>query len=71
MSTIETHASRLSPELQEDTDALMAHLTTGRPLEPRIASRIRERGEQIREMLFKEHGLLDLGTPAIRESREE
>lgn len=69
MSTTETRTD-LPPDLQEDTDAVMAHLTTGQPLDPRIASRIRERGERIREQVFKVHGLLDIGTPAIREFRD-
>ncbi len=61
---------RLAPDLQADTDALLTHLTTGLPLDPEVARRIRERGDRIREQVFQEHGLLDIGVPAIRELRD-
>ncbi len=71
MNTLDSKPAALPPDLQEDTDAILAHLATGRPLDPHIARRIRERGDKIRERLFKEHGLLDIGVPAIREFRDE
>jgi hypothetical protein len=60
----------LPPDLRADTDALLTHLTTGRPLDPEVARRIRERGDRIREEVFQKHGLLDIGVPAIRELRD-
>jgi hypothetical protein len=70
MDLIENLPAALSPELQKDTDAILAHLTTGQPLDPHIADRIRERGDRIREKLFKEDGLLDTGVQAIRAFRD-
>jgi hypothetical protein len=69
MDTAEITAG-LPPDLQADTEALLAHLTTGRPLDPEVARRIRDRGDRIREEVFQKHGLLDIGVPAIRELRD-
>jgi len=60
----------LPPDLQADTEALLAHLTTGQPLDPEVARRIRERGDRIREEVFQKYGLLNIGVPAIRELRD-
>jgi hypothetical protein len=44
---------------------------TGKPLDPDVYRRIRERGERIRQEIFERHGLVDIGVPAIRELRGE
>ena len=41
-----------------------------KPLDPEVARRIRERGDRIREQILREHGVLDIGVPAIRELRD-
>jgi len=71
MSTLEKNELKaIPPELWADTEALFEHLASGKPLVPEVARRIRERGERIREEVFREHGILDLGSPAIRELRD-
>jgi hypothetical protein len=69
MNTTETQDTGLPPELQEDTEAILAHLA-GERLDPAIARRIRERGDRIREQILRDHGPLDIGVPAIRELRD-
>jgi len=49
----------------------MASFVSGKPLDPKVAQRVRDRGQQIRENIFRQHGLLDIGVPAIRELRGE
>jgi hypothetical protein len=66
----DTEPTLFPPELLADTQAIIEHLTSGRPLDPEIARRIRERAEQIRQEVFRQHGLLDIGVPAIREARD-
>jgi hypothetical protein len=63
-------ANLIPPELQDDTQALMDSLATGKPLDPAVARSIRERAEHIRQEIFDEHGILDIGVPAIRELRD-
>jgi hypothetical protein len=70
MDIVETTGAGLSPDLQGDTDALMQHLTCDTPLDPEVARRIRERGDRIREEIFRRHCLQDIGVPAIRELRD-
>ena len=60
-----------APEALADEEAVMASFVSGKPLDPEIAKRVRERGRQIREEIFRQHGLLDIGVPAIRELRGE
>ncbi len=57
-------------EFRNDTEAIMAHLISGNPLPPDVAQRVRERGERIREDVFRKQGILDIGAPAIRELRD-
>lgn len=60
----------LDAEEQEETQALLDKLMHGKPIPPAIAQRMRARGDRIREETFRQHGLLDIGVPAIRELRD-
>lgn len=68
MSTTQAE-NPIPAELAADTEAILAHLA-GAVLDPDVARRVRERGERIREEVFRKHGLLDIGVPAIRELRD-
>ena len=63
-------ADAIPPELEADTRAVIEKLTTGKPLDPETVRRIRERADRIREEVFRKHGLLDIGVPAIRALRD-
>jgi hypothetical protein len=39
--------------------------------DPELVKRARENMDRIREEIRKEHGVLDIGVPAIRELRDE
>lgn len=41
------------------------------PVDPVIARRVRERAARISEEFLRQHGVLDIGVPAIREFRGE
>src|SRR5260221_4117726 len=60
-----------SPEALADEAAVMASFVAGKPLDPEVAKRVRHRGRQIREEIFRQHGLLDIAVPAIPELRGE
>jgi hypothetical protein len=53
-----------------DTRAVFELLATGKPVDPEILARIRRDAERIRNEIFERHGVLDIGTPAIRELRD-
>jgi hypothetical protein len=61
----------LPPDVAADMQAVIDSLTTGKPLDPETARRIRERGERITAELRQKYGVLDIGVPAIRELRGE
>lgn len=60
----------LTPEEEEDTRAVIEKLVTGKPLDPEIYRRIRERAARTSQEVFEKHGLLDIGVPAIRALRD-
>ena len=56
-------------DLQADTEAMIEHLATGKPLDPEAARRIRQRSERIRQEILATHGIQDIGVQIIREIR--
>jgi hypothetical protein len=54
-----------------DKDALLEHLTTGKPLDAEVRHRILERGERISEELRQTYGEMDIAVDLIREIRDE
>jgi hypothetical protein len=60
----------LTPEEEADTRAVIEKLMTGKPLDPEVYQRIRDRSARISQEVFKKHGLLDVGVPAIRSLRD-
>ena len=58
-----------TPAVDPDLQAVLDHLSSGKPLDPEVAKRVRAKGQKIREDIFKKHGVLDIGVPAIRELR--
>ncbi|MBI1899991.1 MAG: hypothetical protein HYS13_02605 [Planctomycetia bacterium] len=58
-------------EALADLEALCSSLAAGRPVDPDLAKRIRERSERIREEIRRKHGVLDVAVQLIREAREE
>jgi hypothetical protein len=55
--------------MDPDTRAVIEHAMTDKPLNPKVARRVREQGERIKQEIYQKHGLLDIGVPAIRELR--
>ena len=61
----------LAPEEEADTRAIIEKLMTGKPLEPEVYRRIRNRSARISHEVFKKHGVLDVGVPEIRSLRAD
>jgi len=71
MNATHTNNEALLAETERtDEQIVMATLTTGEPIPVEVAERVRERARRIRERALKEHGLLDIAVPAVREFRE-
>src|SRR5437867_789865 len=71
MEPTELRPSPLPLDLQADTEAVMEHITRGTPLDPEVRRRVRQRAERIRDEVYRQHGLLDIGVPAIRALRDD
>ena len=59
----------LNHTTDSDTRAVIDSVMTGKPLDPEAAQRIHQTAKAIRERVFREHGLVDIGVPAIRDFR--
>jgi hypothetical protein len=68
MKALEEHP--LDIEVEADGEALIESILSGRPLDPATADRIRERSLAITDRLRREHGLVDIAVPAVRELRD-
>lgn len=64
---MKTTTISLSPE----TQAIVESLADGKPVDPEIANSIHEKARRIKERVFQEQGLVNIGVPAIREFRGE
>lgn len=53
-----------------DGEAVIQALTSGKPVDPEVAKRIREKARAITERLRKENGEMDVVLPILREIRE-
>jgi hypothetical protein len=54
-----------------DAQAVIEHAMTGKPLDPEIARRVRERSEQGTENLRQKYGTLNIAVDLIREGCDE
>jgi hypothetical protein len=59
----------VEPSVRADAEAVMQAFLAGRPVDPDVAHRVQERSRFIREEILRNHGLVDIGVPAIRELR--
>lgn len=55
--------------LDIESQAVMDHLMTGKPIDPELKRRIRERADKISQEVRNKFGLVDIAVPAIRELR--
>jgi hypothetical protein len=63
-------ADHLPPDVRADLEAVVAAVSTGKPVDPAVRERVRAGADRTREAVYRRHGLLDIGVPAIRELRD-
>ena len=71
MSTTKSIPAATDPEVDADEEAVIDSFLTGKPLASEVPRRVHERAQKIRERVFRQNGLVDIGVPAIRELRGE
>lgn len=68
---MDTEVKSLIPaDVLADLERAAHCAATGQPPEPEFVRRIAEEAKEIREEVQREHGILDIGVPAIRELRD-
>ena len=60
----------IPPDVLADMEKAAELAVTGRR-DPEFEKRVQAEGRRIREEVYREHGLLDIAVPAIRELRDE
>jgi hypothetical protein len=63
-------SGQISPEVLADGEAILDAVLAGRKPDRELAQRVRERAAKIREEIQIRHGVLQIGTQAIRELRD-
>jgi hypothetical protein len=58
-------------DIDADAQAVIEHVTTGKPLDPEVARRVRERSERAAEELRRKYGTVNVAVDLIREIRDE
>ena len=71
MNTTQSETTSVLPDILADAQAVLDAVSSGKPLDPELARRVHEQAQRIREEVYQQHGLLDIGVPAIRELRGE
>jgi len=59
------------PDVMADMQAVAAAVAAGRPVDPQVARRVRERSEKIQEELLRQYGVREIAVDLIRQGREE
>lgn len=62
-----TDTTGVEAELQE----VLARVAAGKPVDPDLKRRVRERAEEIRKQILGIHGVQNIGVDLIRELRGE
>jgi len=61
----------LTDEMKEEFDAVMLSTKTGKPLDPELCLRIRERSDRLAAENARIHGVQDIAVELIRSVRDE
>jgi hypothetical protein len=70
MNVTEANLS-IPDDVMTDAQTVADCVALGRPVPSEVAQRVRDRAEHIRRAVAAQHGILDIGVPAIREFRGE
>jgi hypothetical protein len=68
---IHEHTSGAIEDREADAQSVIEHALTGKPLDPEVARRVRERSELATDLLRRKHGMLDIAVDLIREVRDQ
>lgn len=64
-----TEKTQTDSGAEADSQAVIEHVVTGKPLDPEVARRVQERSNRVRQEILDKHGIQNIGTQIIREMR--
>jgi hypothetical protein len=70
MST-QTNAMGIPPDVLDDMQTVADAVAAGRPVDPEVAKRVRERSEKVQVQLLHQYGVREIAIDLIRQGREE
>jgi hypothetical protein len=70
MNAIDSH-NDIPADVMADAVLVARCVAAGQPVPSEVARRVHVRAERIRKEVLSNHGILDIGVPAIRELRDE
>jgi hypothetical protein len=57
--------------IDSDTEAILAHVVSGKPLNPELYRRIKAEGAKITASIRRKRGVQNIAVEIVRESRDE
>jgi hypothetical protein len=67
--TTKTKDTGIQADVMADMQAVSNALASGKPVDPEVARRVRQRAEEARQELLATHGMQEIGVQIIREIR--
>ncbi len=64
------NTSSVPDDVLSDAQLIAECVASGTPIPAEVVRRVREDAKRITEAVYRKHGLLDVGVPAIRELRD-
>jgi hypothetical protein len=66
-----TRESPIPADVLADMQAVADAVAAGRPLDPEVARRVRERSKKVQEELEQRYGVREIAVDLIRQTRDE
>jgi hypothetical protein len=60
-----------SPDTRADLQVVIDHVIAGKPLDPEVARRVRERSRAVQQKLVRRFGIREIAVDLIRQGRDE
>jgi hypothetical protein len=66
-----SEAHPIAADIMADMQAVAEAAAAGRPVDPDVARRVRERSERVQEELLRRYGVREIAVDLIRQGRDE
>jgi hypothetical protein len=61
----------IPPDVMADLQAVADAVAAGRPVDPEVARRVRQRSQKVQDELVTKYGVREIAVDLIRQGREE